>query len=183
MERIVRDLLLLAGIEAVREPGTAVDLDEVVANEMARARALAPGVEWSAVLLPVEIEGRPGELSRLAANLLEKAVRYAVERVTVELTVRGDAARLVVADDGPGIAPSDRERVFESFTRVDGARRRSHGGAGLGLAIVREIAAAHGGVVAVDDGPNGGTRFTVELPGVVDAGQFRAGPPAGPGNW
>ncbi len=72
---------------------------------------------------------------------------------------------LVVADDGPGIAPEDRKRVFERFTRLDAARSRAGGGTGLGLAISREIVSAHGGTVAVADGSGGGgARLVVQLP-------------------
>jgi signal transduction histidine kinase len=72
--------------------------------------------------------------------------------------------RLAVADDGRGIAPEDRERVFERFTRLDDARDRERGGAGLGLAIVRDVLRAHGGDAVVEDRPGGGARFVVTLP-------------------
>ena len=71
---------------------------------------------------------------------------------------------LTVDDDGPGIAAADRERVFDRFVRLDANRSRSAGGAGLGLAIVREIVAAHHGSVSITDRPGGGTRVTVQLP-------------------
>jgi signal transduction histidine kinase len=72
-------------------------------------------------------------------------------------------ARLVVADDGPGIAEEDRARIFERFTRLDDARDRHHGGAGLGLAIVRDVVRGHGGDVVVEDRVGGGARFVVTL--------------------
>ena len=71
---------------------------------------------------------------------------------------------LEVADDGPGIDASDRERVFERFARLDPARSGEAGGTGLGLAIAREIVVGHGGTIEVDDAPSGGARFTVRLP-------------------
>jgi two-component system OmpR family sensor kinase len=74
------------------------------------------------------------------------------------------SALLVVADDGPGLAPEHAERVFERFYRVDTARTRAQGGSGLGLSIVASLTAAHGGVVDVVSAPGAGTRFTVRLP-------------------
>jgi signal transduction histidine kinase len=71
---------------------------------------------------------------------------------------------LSVDDDGPGVAPADRSRIFDRFTRLDDGRARDAGGSGLGLAIVREIVAAHGGTVRVEDAPSGGARFEVHLP-------------------
>jgi CheY-like chemotaxis protein len=68
------------------------------------------------------------------------------------------------ADDGPGIDPSDRERVFDCFARLDPSRSDDAGASGLGLAIAREIVIAHGGTIDVDDAPSGGARFTVRLP-------------------
>jgi signal transduction histidine kinase len=70
-----------------------------------------------------------------------------------------------VDDDGPGIPPAERERVFERFHRIDSARGRDSGGSGLGLAISREIVAAHGGRIWVEDSPLGGARTAFELPG------------------
>ena len=72
---------------------------------------------------------------------------------------------LTVEDDGPGIPPADRERVFDRFVRLDASRSRGEGGSGLGLAIVRELVRSAGGSVRVDASPLGGARFTVSLPG------------------
>jgi signal transduction histidine kinase len=84
----------------------------------------------------------------------------------VSLCVRqvDDAVLLEVGDDGPGIAPADRHRVFDRFVRLDQDRSRSGGGTGLGLAIVREIVAAHGGRVTIGDGIGSGTTVSVQLP-------------------
>lgn len=79
------------------------------------------------------------------------------------LRVTEGVVELVVADDGPGIEPADRERVFDRFIRLDDARSRDDGGAGLGLAIVREIVLAHGGRVTVGE-RRGGARLVVRLP-------------------
>ena len=108
-------------------------------------------------------------LGRAIRNLLENAARYATERIVVGLFEgRGSGSvELLVADDGPGIPEGDREQIFERFTRLDEARGRAAGAAGLGLAIVREIVKRHGGSV-VDDAAEGGARFAVRLP--IDRG-------------
>ena len=89
---------------------------------------------------------------------------------TVALSLRevdGEAV-LTVEDDGEGVASEDRERIFERFVRLDQARDRDGGGSGIGLAIVQEVAALHGGTVAVSDGDLGGARFEVRLPLLAD---------------
>src|SRR5205814_6016513 len=99
---------------------------------------------------------------------------HAGQAVTVTLAADGAAGEieLVVADDGPGIEPADRARVFDRFTRLDTARSRDEGGSGLGLPIAREIVEAYGGRITVGDGPGG--RLVVRLP-------RRPGGPSGPG--
>ena len=88
----------------------------------------------------------------------------------MQLVLSGDddTVAIAVEDDGPGIPPSDRERVFERFTRLDDSRTRHEGGSGLGLAVVRSIVTRHHGQVRVDDSPLGGARFVAEFP-VVSA--------------
>ncbi len=95
-------------------------------------------------------------------NLLENAARHAESTVRLTLGEYDGAVLLEVYDDGPGIAPEDRERVFERFTRIDSARRRTDG-TGLGLAIARAIAERHRGTLEVGDGPSG-TRMVLRLP-------------------
>ena len=85
----------------------------------------------------------------------------------------GGRAVLTVDDDGAGIAPADRERVFERFTRLDASRARDRGGAGLGLAVVRSVARAHGGEVEVQESPSSGARLVVSLP-LVSGQLYRA---------
>src|SRR5207248_4442390 len=102
------------------------------------------------------------------------AARHARRQVTVTLRADGPAAgrpaelELVVADDGPGIDPADHRRVFDRFTRLDDARSRDEGGSGLGLPIAREIVEAHGGRIAIGDGPGG--RLVVRLPRAAAGG-------------
>jgi len=82
--------------------------------------------------------------------------------VTVTLNETDSAAVLTVADDGPGIPPDQRDRIFERFARIDGARSSDNGGTGLGLAITHDVVIGHGGSILVDNAP--GARFTVSLP-------------------
>jgi signal transduction histidine kinase len=118
------------------------------------------------------VAGDPDALSRLLVNLLDNAVRHATSEVCV--SVRGDDgwAVLIVSDDGPGIPAEDTERAFGRFSRLDEARSRTGEegveGAGLGLAIVRSTAEAHGGSVSLSDaGP--GLRAVVRMPLAADA--------------
>jgi signal transduction histidine kinase len=165
MERLVRDLLFLArsdGEESVRriEP---VDLDDIVLEEATRLRSSARvGVDASGVSA-APLSGNRDELTRLVRNLLENAEHHAESRVRIRLSAEGHEIILVVEDDGPGVAPAERERIFQRFTRLDEARSRHNGGTGLGLAIVKEITERHGGTVCVENAAPG-ARFAVRLP-------------------
>jgi signal transduction histidine kinase len=112
----------------------------------------------------VTVEASSWQLSRLLANLLDNARRHATQRLKVDVRRTGDHAELTVADDGEGISPADRERVFQRFVRLDPARSRDRGGTGLGLAIARDIAEAHHGSLHVDDAVNGGACFVLRIP-------------------
>jgi two-component system sensor histidine kinase QseC len=116
----------------------------------------------------IAVSGDRQKLASLATNLLDNAVRHGPDggRVLATLRREGDRAVLAVTDEGPGIPPELRERVFESYYRIPGSRGS---GSGLGLAIAREIAEAHGAGIAVENGPGGGgTRVTVRFAGVRD---------------
>lgn len=106
----------------------------------------------------------PDELTRVLRHLLDNAARHATTSVEVGLTRDGEGVRISVDDDGPGVAPADRQRIFERFGRLDAARARDAGGAGLGLAVVARLVGAAGGRVWVEDAPSGGARFCVVLP-------------------
>ncbi|MEX2194835.1 MAG: HAMP domain-containing sensor histidine kinase [Thermoleophilaceae bacterium] len=167
MRRLVADLLLLARADAGRRaPRRLTDLAGVARDAAAE---VAPLAEEHDLELDVEpgavVDGTPDDLHRLALNLLENAVRHTPPGTAVRGSVRrdGEAAVLVVEDEGPGIPPDQRPRVFERFVRGPGDA--GPGGSGLGLAIVRAVAESHGGEVALADGPGGrGARFTVRLP-------------------
>ena len=165
MERLVRDLLFLSrDDERHRGPTTMVDLDDVVLEEVARLRpGTSTAIDTSAVTA-APVRGHRGDLGRMVRNLLANAARYATGRVEVACGAAPDGTVvLTVSDDGPGIEPGERGRVFERFWRADTARSDS-GSTGLGLSIVRAVAERHGGTVRVVDAPVG-ARFEVRLPG------------------
>jgi signal transduction histidine kinase len=111
------------------------------------------------------VAGDPDALARLVVNLLDNAVGHAASQVCVSVADEGGWAVLTVADDGPGIPAQDAERAFGRFSRLDNARSREGNtdGAGLGLAIVRSTAEAHGGSASLGDAAPG-LRATVRLP-------------------
>ncbi|MGW5900658.1 ATP-binding protein [Streptomyces althioticus] len=159
LQNLAADLLLLARLDAGERPaGTRVDL-------AALAREAAAGRERVTVEAePVEVSGSRGQLARVLANLLDNAERHARERITVTVRREGGEAVVGVADDGEGVAGADRERIFERFVRLDAARSRDDGGAGLGLAIARDVAVRHGGTLTVGAAPAGGALFALRLP-------------------
>jgi signal transduction histidine kinase len=163
--RIVDNLLLLArGDEGHLEPGRdLVDVDEIVLSEAQRVRARGRVAVDLRAVGAGRVLGDRDQLRSVVRNLADNAERFAAG--TVSLAVRHEDGAVVfeVADDGPGIAPEDRERVFRRFTRLDEGRQRSTGGSGLGLAIVGEVVAAHGGTATVEDSPRG-ARMVVRLP-------------------
>lgn len=111
------------------------------------------------------VQGTADQLTRAVSNLLDNATRYAASTVQVSLgTPTEDTIRLVVDDDGVGIAAENQEMVFERFARLDDSRSRNNGGAGLGLAVVRSIVTRHHGQVWAEPSPLGGARFVVDLP-------------------
>jgi signal transduction histidine kinase len=157
--RLVDDLLLLARLDAAAPRRVnRVDLADVVTDVVP---ALAPHSQLSAE--PAAVVGDRDGLGRVVRNLVENAVRHAASEVRVTVT-SGQQVELVVDDDGPGIPAAERERVFDRFHRVDSPRSREAGGAGLGLAIVRELVTTMGGTVVAEPSPLGGSRFRVRLP-------------------
>ncbi len=165
MRTLIEDLLLLARADEQRwvMHATEVSVSEVAEAEVARARHNAHCAIHS-VIDPVLILGDAAAISRAVRNLLDNAIRHATSHVEVCVNSREREAIIAISDDGPGIAPEDRMRVFERFVRLDFDRSRSSGGAGLGLAIVAEVVAAHGGTVTIEDRPGRGTTMLVSLP-------------------
>ncbi|MEM8705547.1 MAG: ATP-binding protein [Actinomycetota bacterium] len=163
LQRIVEDLLVLARGEERQGAARAseLDVDDIVLAEAARRRRVT--VDTQAVSAG-RILAAPETVARVVTHLLDNAARHADERVEIGLRTSGDEVRLWVDDDGPGVPATDRERVFERFTRLDHARTRDRGGAGLGLAVVAESVRAMGGTVSVHEAPIGGARFVVSWP-------------------
>jgi signal transduction histidine kinase len=168
LEALLDDLLLLAahdenGSDPIRPKP--VNLTALVTTEARRPRRVPVElVHWPADGEPLEIAALEDQIAHALSNLVDNAARYASSAVQITLSCFDDTVRIRVDDDGPGIAPADRERVFERFTRLDDSRARAQGGSGLGLAVVRAIVSRHHGRIRIEDSPLGGARFVVELP-------------------
>jgi signal transduction histidine kinase len=162
MNRMLEDILSLARAGRSSEAQQKVDLS-----------ALADAVveDFLELGAPVELADseravanvRPQQIRRALRNLIENAIVYG-ERAHVSVERGNGAIRLVVADDGPGIAEDRMEEMLEPFTRLEGSRNRETGGAGLGLALVRAIMAEHGGALKLVNLPQGGLEASLVLP-------------------
>ena len=173
---LIDDLLLLARLDAGRvemkfeawalREGAQDSLDDF--GIMARARGVT--LE-NAVPAGLVARADPERLRQVLSNLIDNAIKYG--RPEGRVTIGGrpldeNRVELTVRDDGPGIPPEAKERVFERFYRVDKARAREQGGTGLGLAIVKNVMQAHGGEVRVESAPGAGTTFFLTLPAMKD---------------
>ena len=166
MRRLVADLLLLARADAGRQaPHRPVDLADVLTDAASELEPVAGDHELSISVAPgSEVDGARDELHRLVLNLMENALRHTDPGTAVEASVerRNGEVVLAVEDDGPGIPPELADKVFERFFRGEGDRS---GSSGLGLAIVRAVAASHHGTVTLEPPLDGrGARFVVRLP-------------------
>ena len=143
-------------------------LDELVEDSLQRARSRFPGITWEAgELEPTVVDGYPDRMERAIWNLLENAGKWSGEDGSVEVSLAG--GDLEVRDHGPGFADEDRPLVFDRFYRS--AAARSMPGAGLGLAIVREVAEVHGGTVTAQNAEDGGAVLRISLDGAAHPGQ------------
>ena len=159
LTRLVSDLVELARGEERKLRIEDIQLDDLVSGVVERAQARAPQVRFVTALSPTLVQADPVLLERAVSNLLENAVKYSPPGAPIEVSVRG--GEVVVQDHGPGIAEEDLPRVFDRFYRA--AAARSKPGAGLGLAIVREAAEAHGGTATAESNASG-ARFKLALP-------------------
>ncbi|NUP81604.1 MAG: HAMP domain-containing histidine kinase [Nonomuraea sp.] len=167
LQSLAADLLMLAKLDA-GEPLRAgeLDLGQVAAEESLRARR-RPDVRVDLDIEPdVVMNGSRAHLDRLVTNLADNAVRHAASAVRVRVRAEDGEAVLEVQDDGPGIPPEQREAVFDRFTRLDEARARDAGGAGLGLPIARDIAHLHQGTLTYGEG-GFVARFPLGQPGLT----------------
>jgi signal transduction histidine kinase len=183
MSRLVGDLLVLAQAEAGNLPlaRDRVEMDTLLLEVAREAQVLAKGVHLNiGEIDQAEVFGDRDRLKQLMLNLVTNALNYTPEagRVTLGLSRINDWVRLTVTDTGVGIPADDLAHVFDRFYRVDKARSRAVGGAGLGLSIAQRIAQIHGGrIEAASDGQAGhGSTFSVWLPLAIPNG----GPPARP---
>jgi two-component system OmpR family sensor kinase len=168
MGALVENLLLLARLDEVPEAQhVPVNLSELAAQAVADAQAIGPDREIALDAAEgLTVIGNPDGLRQVLANLMSNALTHTPDGTPVFVQVRrvGNWAILDVRDHGPGLPPDGDERVFERFWRNGERRSRGRGGAGLGLAIVREIVQAHHGTVAAANASDGGAVFTVRLP-------------------
>jgi signal transduction histidine kinase len=166
---LVSDLLLIAESDGgLRLDVQAVDLKALARDsvEAARVTAEKKGIELQLSDAPARLDGDPLRLAQLLDNLISNAIKFTPEggRVTVATSSRNGRASLEVSDSGIGIAPADREQIFERFFRAQAARKNAVKGAGLGLAITKAIVDAHGGSISVESEVGSGTSFRIDLP-------------------
>ena len=173
MERLVKDLLRLARLDAGQET---LDVASYDARGLVQAVAadLAPALERRGQRIEIDHRAwrrlaarRPGEAARRAAQPRHQRddLRAGAHVIRIDVSRDGERVRSSVSDEGPGIPDEDLGRVFERFYRVDKSRARDPGGTGLGLAIVKHLVGLHGGEVHAENRPEGGTRVTISLPG------------------
>jgi signal transduction histidine kinase len=165
LQLLVDDLLLLARADEgtlalVRRP---LDLDDVVFDEAKRLRSTTDLHVDTAAVSGGRIDADPAAIRRVLRNVIDNAARHASTTVTLRLAQTNGRVVLDVDDDGPGIAAEDRARVLDRFVRLDDARARDAGGAGLGLAIAAELVTAHDGDIMIDANPSGGTRVRLRF--------------------
>ena len=171
LEQLIAQLLALAKSDAGqlgsrRQP---VDLAALLAD--IRTSIPAPDIRIDIAVAPgTTTTGNPEELSRMFRNIVDNAARYARHRVLITAVREADDITVDVSDDGPGIPAAERERVFARFVRLDPSRGHASGSAGLGLAIARDIAAAHRATITLTEAEGGGTRAVITLARTADEG-------------
>jgi two-component system sensor histidine kinase SenX3 len=171
LARLVQELIDLSriqGADPMPEPA-AVPLTSIVREAVDRARLNADAKQIRIVvgdLAGLAVWGDARQLSTACANLLDNAIAYSPDGTRVAIGAKrvDDQIEISVADQGIGIAPEDKDRIFERFYRADPARSRATGGTGLGLAIVKHIVGNHGGRVSVWSDEGAGSTFTLHLP-------------------
>ena len=168
MERLVADLLLLARLDQPRAMmPVPVNLAAVVRDAVTDSQAIDPDYPITVIGSDsVRVIGDEQRLTQVVANLLANARVHTPKGTQVTVTLREEDSRVIldVVDDGPGLPEKDADKLFERFYRIDSSRSRSSGGAGLGLAIVAAIVAAHGGTIEAANQKGHGARVTLTLP-------------------
>ena len=167
LEELVNELLLLASLREAppyqpRRIAAKTLMEDVIRRAKDEMRASGHDIAIEAPKnLPENLSCDSKYLSRALVNVVRNAARYANTRVALTVESSGERTVINVDDDGPGIPPGERDRLFEPFTRMEGARDRESGGVGLGLAIVKSVAEWHGGSARISDSPLGGARVSI----------------------
>jgi two-component system OmpR family sensor kinase len=165
---LVEDLLTLARLDATPAPRRAyVDLATLASDAVEDARATAPQREIALQTAgPAFVSGDPHQLHQVLANLMRNALVHTPSGTPIEVSVSQDGVHVIVKvrDHGPGLPDAPPQQLFDRFWRAEGGRERGKAGAGLGLAIVGGVVAAHDGRVSAENAPDGGALFTVLLP-------------------
>jgi two-component system, OmpR family, sensor kinase len=179
MSRLVEDLLLLARLDhAIPLDRERVDLAQLIVDAVEAARVVDPTRSYGFELQSDElvVDGDERRLRQVLDNLLANVREHTAVGTAAYVTATRTNRELLVhvEDNGPGVAPEIRERIFDRFVRPGGGRGRETGGAGLGLAIVRSIVVAHGGSVEIRDGKPSGTTFELRLPANRTLGELPA---------
>lgn len=170
LQLLTEDLLVLARLDAsTPRPRQPVDIAALARDAILEIRRTDIQVSAGGLDNTMTVQGDEAHLRRMLRNLVHNAEQHATTHVSVELTERAHEVTLKVSDDGPGIAPQDRQRVFERFVRLDDARTRDSGGTGLGLAIVHDIVDRHDGHIRIDGVEPHGTTIVVEFTNPPDA--------------
>ena len=162
MQALIDDALAFARSSFEHGDEKVVDIACLLQQECDSRKTNGEAVSLTGADAPLWVRGSPAALARVAANLVGNALAYG-QCAELSLTQHGDFADLCVEDRGPGIPVADREKVFEPFYRLEPSRSRAHGGAGLGLSIVRQIVESCRGTIAIEDRPGGGARIRVRL--------------------
>jgi len=160
--QVLTEQVLSAAKGAGGEKSRQVDLSALVESLCTDLDELGEPVSW-VNHSPAPIACRPNEIKRAVRNLVENAVAYG-HKAEVRISDTSDGYEVLVEDEGPGIAESDRQRVFEPFVRLESSRNGATGGTGLGLTLVKAIAEGHGGAIRLENRPGGGLRARMRLP-------------------
>jgi two-component system sensor histidine kinase BaeS len=175
MHGLIESLLQLAVLDAARQPldRRPCDLAEIGREHLEMMRPLADEhhLALEADLTPAPCAADADGVSQIVVNLLTNAVKYSRpgDKIRVATHRENGCAMISVSDTGPGIAAEHLPRLFDRFYRADASRNRTTGGAGLGLAICKSIAEAHGGKITVESTPDAGSSFTLRIPAGLES--------------
>lgn len=184
LDTLIDELLTYVRLEEQQPPARKpIELRRLVEDVIDMQSELADEIALGSVVLPDTpqlAKGNARLLYRALGNLIKNGIHYARSRVDVTVSHRDQRIVFDVEDDGPGVPPSLRARLFQPFSRLDIERQRGPSGYGLGLAIVQRIALQHQGTVAVDESPLGGARFRLSIPSTLVSVSGQPGPDGAP---